>query len=484
MKPYLLSFFSILMSLSVIAQDNYNFTGLQGLKSKNGDVIFEFRGYDIIVSSVAGNIDDETLINKFKKGNIIADYVDDEISLRNRIIESEIIINNETGDALNQAVYLFEQSESICLSIQFQTYNQRDVILEKAFIEAFFAKDLETYIDAVWSASTIEFVGQNIQLGSECMWKKPHEVRCGDAGILWSEFLSLEEAVLDIDNRIRVYDNDVYLIVEESDIEVIFEEIPTIARRVVFRRVKEADSPYKISYYLAQKVGDSYVSCVLSSSAYSQKEYGLASLLQQLMSIPELPEDAYIVEESDYIENTNIDDLYSPELEIQASSWMPVGQLSNIFGYAPTLGAILKFPLKHQLSIGLGIQLGLPLDKGAFEYKMDNQYYETESEFLFGVSLRCTKSKTFSKNYRFSTYLGLGVNGLQTDVERWNYDEDRDEIQSVSTVDVFGGLSILYKRVSFFAEYHYTPYSMQSKVQSHFGHSALNIGLAYSIIWR
>lgn len=483
MKLHLLSFFCLLTSLSIIAQDNYNFTGLQGLKSDNGDVVFEFRGYDIAVSSISGNLSSDTLINRFKEGNVIADYADSNINLKNRIVESEIILNNEIDNVLNRAVYLFEQSLDLCLFIQFQTYNQRDIIFEKAFVKAFLKKELDAYIGSTWSASTIDFLGQSIQLGSECMWTKPHAVECGDARISWSEFVSLEDAVLDIDNRIRIYDTDIFIIVEEDDIEVVFEGVSTIARRIVFRNVKEMDEPYQISYYLAQRVGTRHVSCVLTNPAYNKKEYGLSSLLQQLMSIPELPEDAYLMEESDYIESYD-NYLSSPEFEIQAGSWLPLGQLKNVFSYAPTLGFVLKFPVKHEFSIGLGVQLGLPLDKQKFEYKMDNRYYETESDFLFGVSLRCAKSKTFSKNYQFSTYLGVGMNALQTDVEKWNYDEDKEEIQSVSTVDVFGGMNFRYRKLSVFAEYHYTPYNIQSKVGSHFGHSALNVGLAYSIVWK
>lgn len=487
MKNIFILFFFFLFPTIAYSQDTFDFTGLQGIKSGNEDIYFEFRGYEIFTTSVSAGLatltSNEIVSEEIQLGRILADYNEAVGNIYCRIIESEEPLGYGVEENINQALYLTNKLGGEVVIVQFKTCNQRDFVLERAFVHAFFEKQLNSYVLDSRTANTIDFIGQEILLGDECIWTKPHMVTCGDAQISWSEFLSIEEAVLDIDNRIRIYDTDNFIIVEEKDIEVVFEGTPTIARRIVFRNVREMDEPYKISYYLAQEVGGRYVSCVLTNPAYNQKEYGLASLLQQVMSIPNVPEDAYVAEEIDYIKSSD-DDSFAPELEIQAGSWIPVGQLSDVFGYAPTLGLVLKFPLKHEFSIGLGIQLGLPLNKEKFEYKMDNRYYETQSDFLFGASLRCTKSKTFSKEYRFSTYLGIGINGLQTDVEKWNYEEEKEEIQSVSTVDIFGGASLQYKKVSIFAEYHYTPYNMQSKVGSHFGQSALNIGLAYSIICK
>lgn len=488
MKNILSLFFLIVFPIISFSQEVYNFTGLQGIKASNGDVYLEFRGYDIYTTSVSADLitvtSNETLSRKIQLGEVYADYNEAVGNAYCRIVESEIPSEHGIGEKVNQALYFANKLGGEVVVIQFKTYNQRDFVIERAFVQAFLEQRLDNFISDSWSASTIDFVGQKIQLGYECVWTRPHKVTCGDAQISWSELLTKEEAILDIDNRIRIFDSILYSIIEESDIEVLFEGVPTIARRVVFRNMKNNDEPYQIYYYLVQGLRGRYVSCVLRNPAYNQKEYGLAALLQQVMSIPYLPDDAYHASEVDYFERGDDDDSFSPEIEIQASSWTPLAKLSDAFGYAPTLGLVLKFPVKHQITIDIGAQLGLPLKKGKFDYKMDGSYYETEGDFLFNMSLRCRKSKTFSKKYRFSTYLGIGLNALQTDVEKWDYEDDQNKVESIETVDVFGGVSLQYKRMSVFAEYHYTPYNIANKVKSNFGHSALNIGLAYSITWK
>lgn len=488
MKNILFLFFLIVFPIISFSQEMYDFTGLQGIKTSNEDVYFEFRGYEIYTTSVPADLNtvtsNEILSRKIQLGEISADYNEAVGNAYCRIVESEIPLEYGIEENLHQALYFANKLGGEVQVVQFKTYNQRDFEVERAFVHAFFEKQLDSFISDSWYASTIDFVGQKIQLGYECVWTKPHKVTCGDTQISWSEFLTKEEAVWDIDNRIRIYDSTLFSIVEESDIEVLFEGIPTIARRVVFRNMKNNGAPYQIYYYLAQGIGGRYVSCVLQNPAYNQKEYGLAPLLQQVMSIPNLPHDAYIVNESNETDNVDGQDQFAPVLEVQASSWVPLGQLKDVFGYAPTIGLVLQFPVKHQLSVDLGIQLGPPLKKGKFDYRMGGSYYETESDFLFNLSLRCRKSKDFSKHCRLSTYLGLGVNGLQTDVESWDYDDEENKIETISTVDVFGGVSLRYKKMSVFAEYHYTPYNIANKVKSNFGHSALNIGLSYSFVWR
>lgn len=475
MRLHLLSFFLLLISLSVLSQDKYNFSGLQGLKSDAGAVFFEFRGYDIVVSSMLGDVSSDTLINKFQTGNVIADYVEHDTGYPCRIIESEIVFDGEIGGVLNQVIFILEKQNYSVTTFQFQTYNQRDILLEKAFIKAFSENRLDEYISEDWLASKINILSQNIVLSNNCRWIKPHAVECGGSQILWSEFISLEDAILDIDNRIRMYDVVSLEYISETDIDVFFLGIPTVARKVVFRKANDDTNQLQVYYYLVQEIDDRSVSCVLSNPVESEED-GLAPLLQQVMVIPVYTNREYGVDEG-YDEDSS-----SFRAEVQASSFIPLGRLGNAYGYAPSLSALIGFPVntKKQLFIDLALQLALPLGKKRFDFNDKGEVYETQADFLMNGSLRLRKFKDLSSRLRFSTYVGLGFSFIQTDLESWNDGGDSSKYEAIGTVDVLGGVSFHYRRVGAFIEYHYSPYSISNKVNNYFGHSVLHLGLSYS----
>lgn len=484
MKSLLLSFLFIMASLPILSQDDYDFTGLQGLKSGSGDILFEVGGYNISVSHLSGDVNSNAVFNslkdKYSLGDILADYSESQISSANRVVESESEIANKVNEKQNHVLYLVGLQPENITAIHLQTYNQRDIILEQSFVKAFLSNELDSFVSENWSAASIDFVGQEILLGAECRWIKPHHVRCGDAQMVWSEFPSYEEALLDINNRIRIYSNDLFYIVGESDIDVLFEGRPSVAHRVVYQRKEAGDIPYSICYYIVQEIDGRNVSCMLSTPAHRPNDYGLASLLQQVMTIPTLPEDAFEVYET---EDDN-DKGFVPGFEIQAGTWLPVGRLSNVFSWAPTVGLFIDFPIKNQMSIDFGVQLAFPINRGIFEFKRKGEYYETKGDFFIDISLRWRKYKSISPKSRFSVYLGAGFNAMQTDLERLEYDDESSKYESIYTVDVLGGASIHYGRLGAFIEYHYTPYSIGNKVDSYFGHSSMNMGLSYSFFSR
>lgn len=483
MKSLLLSFLFIVVSLPIFSQDDYNFTGLQGLKSGSGDILFEIGGYNISVSHIPGDVNSSTVLNSLKEkynlGDILADYSESQISFTNRVIEAESEVANKTNEKQNHVLYLVGRQSENVTAIHLQTYNQRDIVLEQSFVKAFLNNQLNEFVSEDWSATSIDFVGQEILLGEECRWIKPHHVRCGDAQIIWSEFPSYEEALLDINNRIRIYSNTLFDIVSEGDIDVLFEGRSSVAHRVVYQRKEAGDIPFSICYYIVQEIDGRNVSCMLSTPGYRPNDYGLASLLQQVMTIPVLPEDAFEVYETE-----DNDGGFVPGFEVQAGTWLPVGRLSNVFSCAPTVGLFVDFPIKNKMSIDFGVQLAFPINRGVFDFKRKGEYYETKGDFLIDVSLRWKKYKNISPKLRFSVYLGAGFNAIQTDLERLEYDDESSKYESIYTVDVLGGASLHYGRLGAFIEYHYTPYSISNRVDGYFGHSAISLGLSYSFFSR
>ncbi|MFV0420145.1 MAG: hypothetical protein ACK5KT_15630 [Dysgonomonas sp.] len=486
MKCLFFVFVFTLFSSFAYTQEYYDLSGVQGLKDKSGDIMFEISGYEISTTEFSNKAEDESVLNslkaKFKIGTILAEYTDAELSAKNTIIEAEASVTNRPDEKQNQILYIVEKDEGHVIGISFRTTNQRDIGLEQVFVDAYLANRLKEYVSDDWSASKIVFAGQEIQLGYECKWLAPHNVQCGDAQIKWSEFSSYESALLDINNRIRLNSSYRMTIVTESDIDILLENRPTIAHRIVYRQY---DSIYEnilmVYYYVVQEIDGRYISCMLSNPVVFANDYNLAPLLQQIMSIPELPADAYIpVEEPEWYNDNKSDN--DAVLELQLGAWLPVGELSRAFKVAPTVGAFLGFPVSSKISIDVGAQIAVPLDKRQFDFYRNKGSDETKTDLMLNIALRARYKKELSRNLYLNPYLGLGVNILQTGLEKDSYDSDDEstKYESIAAPDLFLGLGFSHKKFGTFIEYHYTPYSVGNKVPGSFGDSSLNIGLKYS----
>jgi len=481
----------ILASSSIHAQEYYDLSGIQGLKNAEGEIFFEIGGYEISTTSLTAQVTDRAITDSLKIvyrfGTVIAEYSDPEITLENKILEAEQSVQNKAGEKINQVLYFIARDEGIMSVILLQTYNQRDIVLEQSFVDAFLEDQLQVHISDDWSAGTVNFAGQTLQLGTDCRWVKPHHIKCGDARMIWSEYLSYESALLDINTRIRVYSADNVNTVDESDVDVLFENMPVVAHRIVYTRTGVGDGePLTACYYIVQEIDGRYVSCVLSNPIYNTNDYGLAPLLQQVMRIPELPDNAYkYIEEPErrVDEEEDDDSFYDITMfEVQAGTWLPVGKLNRAFKAAPMIGLYVGFPIKKKMAIDLGFQIGLPVDKKMFDYYEHKKSYKTEAELMLNIALRWRQQRELARNVSLSTYIGLGANIIRTDLLKEYYDDDYDKYETIETLDLFGGASIRHKIFGAFIEYHYTPYSIGNKVKGHFGNSAINLGLTFSFI--
>lgn len=468
------------------AQEYYDLSGVKGLRDKSGDVFFEISGYDISTTVLVGKVGDTAMIDSLKKkfeiGSILAEYTDPELSSENKILEAEASIDNRTDEKLNQILYIIERDGDTVFGVFFRTYNQRDIGLEEVFVDAYLANQLQKYVSDDWSVSKINFIGQEIQLGQECKWVAPHNVQCGDAQIKWSEFSSYESAMLDINNRIRLNSSYRMTIITEGDINVLFKNIPSVAHRIVYRQYDSTyDNVLMIYYYIVQEIDGRYVSCVLSNPVIYSNDYTLAPLLQQVMSIPELPIDAYVPEEETERYQKNDSDSEAI-LELQLGAWLPVGALSKAFSVAPSVGAFVGFPVSKKVSVDIGAQIAIPLDKGKFGFYRDKGSFETQTDLMLNVALRARYKKELSRHLYLNPYLGLGMNLIQTDLEKESYDDESAKYESIIAPDLFIGFGLTRKKFGVFLEYHYTPYSVGNKVPGSFGSSSLNMGLKYSFI--
>lgn len=486
---YILSFvLFILLSASMFSQE-YNLAGMQGLRNGKGEVMLELSGYEIAVTTVKGQINNEKTIDAIKKKYnieiVLAEYSEPEIERTNKIIESESKIKDRPKVKLSQVCYIFGKSDKEVEVVSFQTLNQRDIVLEEEVVRVFLENGLTYYISDERTANSISFAGREINLGSACNWMSPHNVNCKGGQMSWSEFPSFESANLDINTRIDANVNENISILAEDDIDVVFEGIPSLAHRVVYKQKSgfgRRTNPL-IVYYIVQEVRGRYVSCVLSNYGYNRNDYELAPLLREVMSIPVLPETAYNQFDIPQFEENQKEEPEEKEylinlVEIRAGSWFPLGSLRNAYKSAPSIGAYVGYPIKKVMAVDIGFQVAFPVSRELFDYYYRKEPYATKADVVVNVNARFRYQQEAARNVYWTTYAGAGVISVQTDLEKEYYDDGESKWHSFETLDVFGGVNIRYKKVGLYLEYHYTPYSIANKVRANYGNSAVNLGIA------
>lgn len=481
MRYFTVTLLFLLISISATSQ-TIDLSGLQGLKDDKGQIFLEANGYSISITSETGQLDNQKTIDEIKKRykikDIIAEYSEPEIGNNNHIIESESTDSSRPKAKYNQAFYIIPKNKTEVAVIFFKTLNQRDILLEQTIVKIYLQNELSEFISESWDAHTISFIGRDIELGNTCKWLFPHNVRCGKGQIRWSEFPSFLEAQLDINNRIDANISNNTSILSEEDIDVIFEDIPSLAHRVVYQQ-NTMDAKPLIVYYVVQEIRGKYVSCILSQYGYNKDDYELAPVVQQVMNIPSVPEWAYNPfndpsfedEEKNYIINL---------LEVKAGAVIPVGNLSNVFKAAPSIGVYFGMPIKEVMALDLGIQLAFPLNRKPFNYYYHKEVFEdTKTDILGNIDVRFRyQHATNKKDVYWTPYVGTGFAFIQTNLEKDYYEEDSNKWHMINTFNIFGGVGFRYKKVGCYAEYRYNPYSIAGRVRSTFGNSYLNVGMS------
>ncbi|GHT20211.1 hypothetical protein AGMMS4957_06410 [Bacteroidia bacterium] len=487
MKQIAFIFIFLSIAFSAVAGD-YDFSALHGLKGKNGDVWFEISGYDIHVTFQKGKLSDKkkitSLKKKYKIKNIQAEFSDPQLEIPNEIIETQYPWEWNADVKVNAIYYLLQHAENELSILSFQTLNQRDVLLEQAFIKAFCDKTLDEFVSEDWTGEYISFAGRTVQLGNACGWRSPHNFYCKGGQISWSEFPSADAADSDLATRIIANGKKNVQILSTDYIGVLFEDIPTLAKRIVYKQV---GSYYPlIVYYISQEVRERYISCVMSTYGYNRNDYELPLLLQNFMSIPNPPDwannqfdvpdpEPVSAEDKEYMKNS------WPSTEIRLGTLVPVGNLSNVYGAAPSVDLFCKIPINQKTSIDFGFLVAVPANRQQFKLSYKDNTDDTKLRMVVGASLRSSYMKTrLNDNWRYNLYSGIGFSSCQTDLAKRINDDGTKDFHSVTTVDIYEGIQLNYKRIGCFLELHYAPYTLSDKVANNFGNKFWNMGLTYT----
>lgn len=185
-----------------------------------------------------------------------------------------------------------------------------------------------------------------------------------------------------------------------------------------------------------------------------------------------------------------------PSFTFQAGVWS-LSQLSEGFKLAPFFGMYGSIYKKNSSAVDLGALFAFPVKPDYFDFypygdEPEASFYEVKPTFLFNMNLRYRYEKLMDNGFYLGQYIGLGWNYLVTDLEdgsssnyiTYDYDDDYYDdgisYHSMSTFDLFVGISCRRGPIGLFMEFHIIPYSITDKVRKSTSNCTWNMGILYA----
>lgn len=271
------------------------FSNLHGIKevlnmSRNNTVYYEVEGYTIYMANTVGSLDKKGLQKikrKYKIDENAAEIVDTIFS------KSKILLHTKklTSTVVQNNIYYLTPIENNVRVILLQTLNKRDKQLEKLMVKSILDDKIPNEVYTSSQVDYIKFAGRIIKLGSVCDWMSAHNLQCPYQGQMnWAEFRNPEKAEEMIKNQLAVTQSkSIGTTLLQDTVYVLFEGQETTAIRLKYKlkvpKVITGGSNVLIVYYVATKVRDKYVACVLSHYTDEALENKLPKLLAEVMSL-------------------------------------------------------------------------------------------------------------------------------------------------------------------------------------------------------
>jgi hypothetical protein len=288
----LLSFFLILLLPSnVKAQLESYRNRIQAIT--NGLNFYNTDGYVISSQVFKEPYNNDNLKGVFKKYGIKKNDImttDNSLAYTNAFISK----NETVADSLQEisSYYFVENSDKNIIAIQFGNINYQNKELERLIIKDIIENNIPKEAFNILKPETINFAGRKVKMNDACYWTNINTVQCSYMGEMnWSvhsNLINAQKAVL-YQELITKSKKTGKIIVEEV-VNVIFEGTETVAKKIVYKFGAGigimVDAKQLIIYYVAAKVRDNYVSCVLSYwNNDNLNEDGLAPLLGEFMKL-------------------------------------------------------------------------------------------------------------------------------------------------------------------------------------------------------
>lgn len=485
----------------IIAQDGDLISQMKGFKHRNGFTEFNISGHSIYTThryEAFNKKGIKNIISYCGIKNIVAQYSDSTLNRQNLVIESNSRSQKNSKMTGHTLLYIFPREKQGLDIVVFETLMPLNKEICRQFLEAYFASDLDKYMTEGNTTNNIDFAGRNIELDDYCQWKSPNNLQCGDQGqISWSTFDNMDDASLYV--RLCMEENNAWKPSLTEEVDILFEDIPTTATRIVYKTGTVWSKSRLAVYYVATKVRDTYVGCILSHYANSDQDYNLGALLQEVMDVD--AQSIELTEEEDNVEDLQSENYipvynreYGDEFEdrkrakygfviLHTGAWIPLGQIQKALGVSPSIGARLNWllPGASRVSLGIGFDLMILTDRKPFNLHVDGTTLLTRAKDLAATgTFYIGYDHRIKRNLYLDQYLGLGAISFDTKEKDGGVDENgNDTYHSVSAFDLRLGGRLRYKSFGVFAEYHYTPFNRLKKLDRSFGYHSIMAGLSW-----
>lgn len=286
----------LLLSINIFAQDSKILERLAALDN-NGKIWYNIDGYSVTSENFDFNFDEKGLKKVYRKHHIKEDDVktyDAAISHNNFVVYKEEKLTDEIVQ--RNAYYVVENSNKKITIIWFAKVGENDKTMQRELTNLIAENKVPKSNFVSMQTSTINFGNRNINLDSKCYWTFLNTVQCPYMGEMnWSVHKELDDAKKSIENQLNsTKARKGGKVLSEEMVDIVFESVPTKAKKVIYDVTGIPGALADMSggktltiYYVAEKVRDNYMSCVLSfwNNDDINPDTKLPPLLEKVMSV-------------------------------------------------------------------------------------------------------------------------------------------------------------------------------------------------------
>lgn len=297
MKKINLSIFLIIgISLLSFGQnENDLIARLQGIR--NNDIhFFNVDGIEITTQKKTMEFKAKSIVQNFKSHRVKEKELaqsDSRISLPNFLFTKEEAIASGLKRITTSYFIGLESHEVI--AIVFSAVNERDLELEKSFIDLAIEDKIPSSVFTSLMADSLTFAGRKMAMSSNCQWMGVNNMQCPYSGQMnWSLHKDLNKAQQAIDNQFTlISSSNKGKIISDTLVPVLFEGVESIARKVIYDikginsvLVGMTGAKTLTIYFVASPVRNYFVSCVMSFWNNDRiNPGGLPALLEKVMTL-------------------------------------------------------------------------------------------------------------------------------------------------------------------------------------------------------
>jgi hypothetical protein len=290
-------FILLIVSQTSVAQNESLFNRLRAISS-SGITFYNVDGINFSEQTIESEFNEKNLKKAYRKYKINTKDIkatDKELKFENY----KVITRDEfEGGLVSINIYYFVKKKNDGISVfWFGYYNKSNPEFEKKMIDLILNDAIPQTCFSSLTTDTVNFAGRDIKLGGNCTWININNIQCPNYGQMnWSVHDTKESADLSIQNQLKgTKIKNGGKVVSEEDVAIIFENVPTKAKKVLYDFTGVTSLLASMSggknltiYYISEKVSDNYVSCILS---FWNNDYinpsGLPALLEEVMKLAE-----------------------------------------------------------------------------------------------------------------------------------------------------------------------------------------------------